>query len=246
MRMIARGDLFAMEVLADTSACAQPFTKIRSEIKKQLRTIGIEVVFQTKNIYSRSKRLIVFDVDGNAFSSSFAETTNTNLPAIGFQPKVLAGLSINLIRRLASECRPSFATVELVRTLQMMGYRVALLSSGLEPFLSSLAAQLGVDYILGNKLDIRGKKVTGSLIKPLVTHKKQQEYINKIRRQERLQSGEVVVIGKEKPGIPKSGLNFRYQGVLVNTAIANGDLRPEQAASIAAQFQTSKPVKKEV
>lgn len=236
IRMIARGDLFAMEVLANAGGCARPLSKIRTEIKKELQALGIGMVFQTENIYTHTKRLIVFDVDSDVFSSSFADAAHISLSGTSFNPKVLTGVPTDLIQGLAGECRVSFTGVELIRTLHMMGYRVALLSSGLKPFLSSLGAQIGIDYIYGNRLKEKDKIITGALTEPRMTPKRRQKCINEMRRQEGLRTDEVIVIGKKAPGIPKSGLSFRYQGTLLATAVTAGRLSPEQVSNIAAQF----------
>jgi hypothetical protein len=101
-----------------------------------------------------------------------------------------------------------------------MGYRVALLSAGLDPFVAALQAQLGADHARGGVVD----------------RTRRRELISELAAREELTPDETVVIGEAATGQPQAGLGFRYAGARFGTALAAGELTPAQAAALAAQF----------
>jgi phosphoserine phosphatase len=56
----------------------------------------------------------------------------------------------------------------LIRTLKRLGYRCGIVSGGFTQIIDPLAAELGIDYVAANVLDIVGGKLTGQLSGPVI------------------------------------------------------------------------------
>jgi phosphoserine phosphatase len=55
-----------------------------------------------------------------------------------------------------------------VRTLSKLGHHIALVSGGFEPVIAPLVAELGIDHMRANNLEIKDGKLTGELIGPII------------------------------------------------------------------------------
>jgi len=81
---------------------------------------------------------------------------------------LLAGLEEAAIGAcLAERITPTPGAATLVATLAAMGTRTVLVTGGFHHFADSIAAQLGFDRVVGNRLAVAGAKLTGGLVGPI-------------------------------------------------------------------------------
>jgi len=82
---------------------------------------------------------------------------------------LLKGLSVDAIEEcLASRIRPMPGARTLVETLKKFGCRTVLVTGGFHHFADPVAAQLGFEYVVGNRLEVVDGKLTGGLDGPIV------------------------------------------------------------------------------
>ncbi len=224
-RMIARGAFFSMEVIIDTStmidtpemshdACIK---KMKFDLRKLCTEIDQSVVIQSGNIYQRSKKLVVFDVESSlvqqASLKKFIKTINGRMPAgnddsgqkeiIDGQVEVLIdnakrlkGLSADDLEKHVDILQLNPGTFELIKILKSMGFKIALLSSGFNFFIKKLFETAGVDYAFSNTLEIDETGVfTGNLEQPIITNDTKEELLEFIMQNENILREQVIAVG---------------------------------------------------
>jgi phosphoserine phosphatase len=81
---------------------------------------------------------------------------------------LLAGLDEGAINAcLAERIRPTPGAAILVETLAKLGTRTVLVTGGFHHFADPVAAMLGFDRVVGNRLAVEDAKLTGGLIDPI-------------------------------------------------------------------------------
>jgi len=224
-RMIARGAFFSMEMVIDTStmndhpemshdACIK---KVKSNLKKLCTEIDQSVVIQSGDIYQRSKKLVVFDVESSlvqqASLKKFIQTINgrihtdtedaeprevpdNQLEALVENAKRLRGLSADDLEKYVDILQLNPGTFELIKILKSMGFKIALLSSGFNFFIKRIFETAGVDYAFSNTLEIDQTGIfTGNLEQPIITNDTKEELLDFIMQNENIRREQVIAVG---------------------------------------------------
>jgi phosphoserine phosphatase len=76
---------------------------------------------------------------------------------------LLAGLDQRVLDEVRRELRLAPGARTLIRTLNRLGYRCGIVSGGFTQVIDPLAAELGIDYVAANTLEISGGMLTGRL-----------------------------------------------------------------------------------
>ena len=83
--------------------------------------------------------------------------------------RLLAGLDESAIARCLSErIRAMPGSKTLVATLKAKGCHTVLVTGGFHQFADPVAAELGFERVIANRLDVQGGKLTGGLLGPIV------------------------------------------------------------------------------
>ncbi|GGB99968.1 phosphoserine phosphatase SerB [Novosphingobium endophyticum] len=82
---------------------------------------------------------------------------------------LLSGLSIDAIDQcLAGRIRPMPGAKTVVGTLKKLGCRTVLVTGGFHHFADPVAESLGFEQVIGNRLEVSGRKLTGGLVGGIV------------------------------------------------------------------------------
>jgi phosphoserine phosphatase len=198
-RMIARGQFFSMELTIDTGKIrvdpglsrdgALELMKI--ELKDLCRELNQSVVIQSEDLYTKSKKLVVFDVESTLIEKSLMETFMQRLQgesgllleketglheegrdrteALIKNARRLRGIPIKEFERFGEILQANAETLELIRVLKSMGFKIALLSSGFSFFVKKIFEAAGVDYAFSNTLKVDEEGIiTGDLEEPVI------------------------------------------------------------------------------
>jgi phosphoserine phosphatase len=82
---------------------------------------------------------------------------------------MLKGLSATMLDKAASRIRLMPGARALLATSRAAGVRTALVSGGFSVFAGGIAAELGFDRVVANRLDIAGGRIAGTVAAPIVT-----------------------------------------------------------------------------
>jgi phosphoserine phosphatase len=82
--------------------------------------------------------------------------------------RLLAGLDQSALDRVRASLLLSPGARTLVRTLKRLGYETAVVSGGFTQVIGPLAAELGIDHLAANELEMVDGVLTGGLVGPVV------------------------------------------------------------------------------
>ncbi len=223
--MIARGDFFSREMVIDTHHMnIDPSTprpgaieSMKSDLKALCAGIDLSVVIQSENIYKRSKKLVVFDVESsliqdfslknflntvkgrvktNGSRLDVAQDKTDQMQALIENAKMLKGIPVTEFEKFSDILQINPGTFELIKVLKSMGFKIALLSSGFSFFIKKIFEVAGVDYAFANTLKTdENELTTGELEEPIITSDTKDGILEFILSMENISRDQVIAVG---------------------------------------------------
>ena len=224
-RMIARGKLFSMEMIINTSGMrqakgvshAEGLETMKRELKTLCASINQSVVIQSGDIFKKQRKLVVFDVESSliqqaslknyiagikgaaAFEDnqlSAVEEPGDQMQAIIENAKYLKGVPIDDLQRISDILELNPGTVELIKILKSMGFKIALLSTGFSFFIKKIFETAGIDYAFANTLEVDDQGITtGRLQEPIITSDTKDDLLEFILDTEKIDRDQVIAVG---------------------------------------------------
>jgi phosphoserine phosphatase len=197
---------------------------LQAAVEKAMSDLDIQAVFQSDDVFNKKKRVILFQI-GSSFIGSdlleeLSEHAGLTLAEVRreYQPQCvtdslqraaarLEGLPSEVLQSIATGIQASPGTMELLQTLRVMGYRIALASNAFALFTDTLQTRLGIDYAYGYPLaiDDDSKCVLGEIPAHELAGRDLDQLVAEIAAAEGIQSSDVTVISDEgmtgTPGI---------------------------------------------
>ena len=256
IRMIAYGELNAMEILIDVKDLTMPINGFKEALRKECNLVGQDVVFQKDSVFRSPKRLIVFDVDGTLIDAEMidelanaagvggkvSEITSRAMngeidfkQALRERVKLLKGLRVEILDSIVENLDVTPGAEELITTLKALGYKVALISGGFTQFVEKIKEKLGIDYVYANKLVIKNGRLTGRVMEPIIDAKRKGELMREIAEKENLLMEQVVAVGdgaNDRFMLQNSGLGIALYPKAVLQKVASGIITKDNLAGI--------------
>lgn len=244
IKMIARGELLAMEMSVDIRNA--DFPDLRREISEVAKRIGMDIVAQPEHLFKKRKKVIVFDMDSTIVDG---EVIDEMAKAAGVGAKVAAltekgmkgeidfseslrarvsllkGLGIKSLESVAQTVQLTKGSEELITALKEMGFKIALISGGFTYFTDILKKRLGFDYAFGNELEIQGKKLTGRIKGKIIDARRKAQIMDEICRKEGISRDEVVAVGdgsNDRIMLANAGLGIAFNAKEILKRVADG------------------------
>ena len=163
--------------------------QLRTGMAEEAAACAVDVAVQRLDLEWRGQRLVVMDVDSTLIQDEVIEliaahagcedevarvTEAAMAGEIDFEESLrqrtalLAGLPAEALDEVRQQVRLTPGARTLCRTLRRMGDRIALVSGGFAEVVLPLAAELGVDYVRANRLEVADGRLTGRLTGPVV------------------------------------------------------------------------------
>ncbi len=163
--------------------------ELREALASVAKEVGLDVAVQRAGLHRRAKHLVVMDADSTllqdevidllADACGCAEEVSKITEAamngeIDFaeslrrRVSLLAGLPESVIDDVRAKLRLTPGARTLLRTLHRLGYVPAVVSGGFVEVLAPLLAELHVEYLEANRLEIVDGLLTGKLAAPVV------------------------------------------------------------------------------
>jgi phosphoserine phosphatase len=213
---------------------------------------GVDVVVQRTT--GREKRLLIADMDSTMIT---VECIDELADYAGLKPRIAAiteaamrgeldfagaldarvallkGLDAEAIDRCRAErvkLMPGART--LVQTMRARGARTVLVSGGFTAFAEPVAAEIGFDTVIANRLEIAGGSLAGTVAKPIVDAGTKLATLERVRAELGVPVGATLAVGdgaNDLPMIQAAGLGVAYHAKPVVAAAAaaridHGDL----------------------
>ena len=157
---------------------------LRSALATTGSELGVDIAVSPGGLMRFATKLVVMDVDSTLIQqeviellgakagvqSEIAKITEAAMrgdldfeASLRARVALLKGLPASVLDEVQSEITLTPGARTLVRTLKKLGHHIALVSGGFEPVIAPLAAELGIDHIRANNLEIAAGKLTGEL-----------------------------------------------------------------------------------
>ncbi len=209
--------------------------KIHSDILDLSQRLEIDLGFQEDNIYRRHRRLIAFDMDSTLIKievidelakrkgvyDKVCEITKRAMEGeIDFKQSLkervslLKGLELDVLEQVARDLPLTDGAYRLIKTLKILGYKVAIISGGFLFFGNRLKNTLGIDYVFANDLEIRDGKLTGKVRGEIIDGPKKAEILVDLAKRENISLKQVIAVGdgmNDLPMLKIAGLGIAFR-----------------------------------
>lgn len=191
-------------------------TGIRKRLAGLSAELGIDIAMEHAGLHRRAKRLVCFDCDSTLITgeviemlaahagreAEVAEVTERAMrgeldfeESLRERVKTLAGLDASVIDEVAAAIELTPGARTTIRTLNSLGYRTAVVSGGFIQVLDSLAADLELDYVRANTLEIVDGTLTGRVIGNIVDRTAKADYLEEFAAESGLSMNQTVAVG---------------------------------------------------
>ncbi|MGH3413177.1 MAG: phosphoserine phosphatase SerB [Marmoricola sp.] len=163
--------------------------RLRAVLAGEAARQQVDVAVQPANLLRRGMRLIVMDVDSTLIQGEVIEMLAAHAgcereiagataaamrgdldfaESLRARVRMLAGLPASTLDAVYDALLLAPGARTTVRTLRRMGYRFAIVSGGFSQITDRLAADLGIDYVAANELEVVDGVITGRLLGDIV------------------------------------------------------------------------------
>jgi phosphoserine phosphatase len=162
---------------------------LREGLVEVARAADVDLAVQRAGLHRRAKHLVVMDADSTLLQDEVIDllaeacgcaaevSAITQLAmsgeidfaeALRRRVALLAGLPASVLDDVRSRLRLTPGARTLLRTLQRLGYVPAVVSGGFVEVLAPLMAELKVEYLAANRLEIVDQKLSGKVVGDIV------------------------------------------------------------------------------
>ena len=178
--------------------------------------MDIDIALQEDSIFRRHRRLVAFDMDSTLIDTEVIDELAEHA-GVGEQVKIiteramsgeldfasslkervrlLAGLDESFLKKTALELPLMEGAEHLFSTLNMLGYKTAILSGGFSYFGEVLQKKLGIDYLFANELEISEGKLTGIVKEPIVDAECKARLLEQLAVKENISLEQTIAVG---------------------------------------------------
>ena len=189
---------------------------LREALTAVAKEAGLDLAVQRAGLHRRAKHLVVMDADSTLLQNEvidlLADACGCALEVSEITEAAMAGeidFAESLRRRVAllkglpesviDEVRAKLTLTPgartLLRTLHRLGYVPAVVSGGFVEVLAPLLAELHVDYLEANELEIVDGKLTGRLSAPIVDRAAKARALERFAREVGVPLEQTVAVG---------------------------------------------------
>ncbi|MBW1616268.1 MAG: phosphoserine phosphatase SerB [Deltaproteobacteria bacterium] len=232
IKMIARGDYIAIEILTDISDTSE-IPMLRKTLYQFSENTGLDVSLSDNSSFKKEKKVVIFDCDSTIIKEEIIDelakaagadkdvkeitdrAMNGELDfkeALLERVKLLKGLSEAQLITLTKSVHLTPGADELISSLHSMGYKVGVISGGFSFFTNYLKEALNLDYVFANELEIKDGVTTGKINGEIIDAERKGEIVKEIAKMENISTDQIVAVG--------DGANDRFMLKNVGLGIA--------------------------
>ena len=230
---LSQGELSCIEMIVKTDKTIN-VQDMTGKLLSISSDFGVDIAVQKENIFRRSKRLVVMDMDstliqvevidelaksaghGEEVSGITSKAMNGELSfneSLNKRVELLRGLDENVLDEIYHNIPFTPGAKKLVKILKKLGYKTAVISGGFTFFTDRLKNELGLDYAFANELEIKDGKLTGKVLGKIINGESKAEILEDIADKENISLDQVVAIGdgaNDLLMLDKAGLGIAF------------------------------------
>jgi len=230
---LSQGELSCIEMIVKTDKTIN-VQDMTGKLLSISSDFGVDIAVQKEDIFRRSKRLVVMDMDstliqvevidelaksagnGEEVSGITSKAMNGELSfneSLNKRVELLRGLDENILDEIYHNIPFTPGAKKLVKILKKLGYKTAVISGGFTFFTDRLKNELGLDYAFANKLEIKDGKLTGKVLGEIINGESKAKILEDIADKENITLDQVVAIGdgaNDLLMLDKAGLGIAF------------------------------------
>ncbi|MEY4311527.1 MAG: hypothetical protein RLZZ571_297 [Actinomycetota bacterium] len=189
---------------------------LREKLAKVARANEIDIAVQDAGLDRRGIHLVVMDVDSTFIQDEVIDllaaragvaaevsaiTDRAMNGELDFEQSLrlrvskLKGLKESAVHEILDEIKLTPGAATLCRTLNRLGFHIALVSGGFSQVVAPLAARMGVEHYRANELEIIDGLVTGNLVGPIIDRAAKAKALKEFAAQHEIPMSRTVAIG---------------------------------------------------
>jgi len=256
IRKLSANGLSTIELICSSKLRVNIAQTTEKLLAISMRFPGVDIAVQKENLYRRSKRLVVFDMDSTLIQGEVIDeladllgkkkevsalTKAAMEGEMDFQESLLRRVSLlkGLTRKdldyVYSRIQLSPGAGRLVKALKRLGYRIAIISGGFTYFVERLKNELGVHYAYANALEFENETVTGRLQGLIVDARRKADLLELLAQQEGVSLDQVIAIGdgaNDLQMLKKAGLGIAFNAKPLTKALVGTSITHKSMDSI--------------
>lgn len=210
--------------------------ELRSALAAAAVETGVDIAVQAAGLDRRGQHLVVMDVDSTVIQDEvidlLADEAGTHAQVAEITERAMAGeldfsaslrarvallegLPADVIDRVRDRITLTPGARTLCRTLRNLGYRVALVSGGFTEVIAPLAAELGVDQVRANTLEIIDGRLTGRVTGEIVDRAGKRTALEEFAQEYGIPMSRTIAIGdgaNDVDMLEAAGLGIAFNG----------------------------------
>lgn len=227
----------APDWLAPGAACDIALSGIDTEMaettaRQAIGGAAIDLLVQPSS--GRRKRVLVADLESTIIENEMldeladfvglrahvAEITRRAMngeldfaAALAERVTLLKGLPESVLAQAASRIRLTKGARVLIATCRATGVRTGLVSGGFTVFAEPIAARLGFDWVVANRLDIANGRIVGTVSQPIVTRETKREALLALAKEFNVPLAATLAVGdgaNDLPMLDAAGLGVAF------------------------------------
>jgi len=246
IRKLSSSGLSTIELICSSASRVNIAQITEKLLAVSTRFPQVDIAIQKENLYRRSKRLVVFDMDSTLIQGEvideLADLLGKKAEVSALTKKAMEGemdFQESLIRKdldyVYSHIKLSPGAGRLVKALKRLGYRIAIISGGFTYFVERLKNELGVHYAYANALEFEDEAVTGRLQGLIVDGRRKADLLELLAQQEGVLLDQVIAIGdgaNDLQMLKKAGLGIAFNAKPLTKALVGTSITHKSMDSI--------------
>jgi len=190
--------------------------RLRGDLVDLAREHRLDIALQPEGLGRRAQRLVVLDVDSTLIQDEVIElladeagcgdavraiTERAMGGELDFEASLrervalLAGLDTAALERARERVRLAPGARTFVRTLQRLGFKLAIVSGGFTYFTDHLRDELDLDHAFANELEMVDGRLTGGVVGRVVDRRRKAEILVEVAEIEGIHPDQTVAVG---------------------------------------------------
>lgn len=210
--------------------------ELRTALAAAAVDTGVDIAVQAAGLDRRGQHLVVMDVDSTVIQdevidlladeagtlAQVAEITERAMAgeldfsaSLRARVALLEGLPADVIDRVRDRITLTPGARTLCRTLNNLGYRIALVSGGFTEVIAPLADDLGVDHVRANTLEIVDGRLTGRVTGAIIDRAAKRTALEEFAREYGIPMSRTIAIGdgaNDVDMLEAAGLGIAFNG----------------------------------